>query len=190
MLTAPPSPGFAQLITAEHVELILERALEAYDIVVVDAGATLEDRMLAIFSRSDTVIVPVLPEIPALNAVHMLVDQLSETGSMGATTLFVLNNAYARDLLKRADIEAVLGSPITADLPYDPIVYLKAVNEGNPVVRSAPKSVPALSLRALADVVFGPMALSGARTPAPAAAAAGAKAKPKPEKKGLFGRRH
>ena len=58
VLAAPPAPGFAPLITAEHVELTLERALEAYDTVVVDAGATLDDRMLAIFGRSDTVVVP------------------------------------------------------------------------------------------------------------------------------------
>ena len=155
VLAAPPAPGFASLITGEHVELILTRALETYDIVVVDAGAALDDRMLAIFARSETVLVPVLPEIPALNAVHLLLDQLAETGAVGGTTLFVLNNAFARELLRRADIETALGAKIAADLPYDPIVYLKAVNEGVPVVRSAPKSMPAERLRALATIVFG-----------------------------------
>ena len=179
MLAAPPTPGFASLITGEHVELVLARALETYDIVVVDAGATLDDRMLAIFSRSDTVILPVVPEIPALNAVHLLLDQLSETGAVGGTTLFVLNNAFARDLLKRSDVESALGSKISADLPYDPMVYLKAVNEGDPVVRGAPKSLPAERLRVLAGIVFGVerSSKSGASTPA---------AK---EKRRLFGRR-
>jgi pilus assembly protein CpaE len=184
VLAAPPTPGFAGLITAEHIEHILARALEAYQVVIVDSGATLDERMLAMFSRSDTVIVPVLPEIPALNAVHLLVDQLTETGSMGTQTLFVLNNAFARELLRRSDIELALGSPIATDLPYDPIVYLKAVNEGVPVTRGAPKSTPAMRLRDLADIVFGKAA--------PVAAPAdptGAEAKPK-EKRGLFGRRH
>ena len=179
VLAAPPTPGFASLITGEHVEQVLARALETYDIVVVDAGATLDDRMLAIFSRSDTVILPVVPEIPALNAVHLLLDQLNETGAVGGSTLFVLNNAFARDLLKRSDVESALGSKISADLPYDPMVYLKAVNEGNPVVRGAPKSLPAERLRALAGIVFGVdrSSESGASTPA---------AK---EKRRLFGRR-
>lgn len=158
VLTAPPAPGFANLITGEHVEQVLARALEAYDVVVVDAGASMDERMLAIFSRSDTVIVPVLPEIPALNAVHLLLDQLTETGAVGATTMFVLNNAFARDLLRRHDIEVALGAPITSDLPYDSISYLKAVNEGSPVVRSAPKSAAATRLRDFANVVFGPAA--------------------------------
>ena len=163
-----------------HVELVLERALEAYDVVIVDAGATLDERMLAIFSRSDTVVMPVLPEIPALNAVHLLLEQLTETGQVGATTVFVLNNMFARDLLKRADIEAALGAPISADLPYDSIAYLKAVNEGNPVVRSAPKSMAAAGMRNLANIVLGPVATAATNGATPA---------PVKEKKGLFGRR-
>ena len=60
-------------------------------------------------------------------------------------------------------METALGSKIGADLPYDPIVYLKAVNEGNPVVRSAPKSPAADKLRTLATIVFGAALLPVAR---------------------------
>ncbi len=122
-----------------------------------------------------------LPEIPALNAVHLLIDQLSETGAMGSTTMFVLNNAFARDLLKRSDIEGALGAPITAELPYDSISYLKAVNEGNPVVRSAPKSAAAAALRALADIVLGPVRATRSTD--------GTGPSAQKEKRGLFGRR-
>ena len=177
VLAAAPSPTFAALITAEQIDLVLKRALEAYEIVVVDAGTALDQRLVSLFSMSSTVVVPVLPEVPALNSVHVLLDQLSETGALGGQTVFVLNNAFARDLLKRSDVESVLGSKITAELPYDPIVYLKAVNEGNPVVRSAPKSPPAEKLRALAAIVFG-RAIAREREREPA----------KKEKRGLFGR--
>lgn len=179
ILAAPPSPSFAALVSADHVDLALARALEAYEIVVVDAGTALDQRLTAIFGLSEAVVIPVLPEIPALNSVHILIDQLAETGELGATTVFVLNNAFARDLLKRSDVETALGSKISADLPYDPIVYLKAVNEGNPVVRGAPKSPPAEKLRALAQVVFGPVLL-------PPAGGDGGK---KDKRGGLFGRR-
>ena len=177
VLAAPPSPSFTALITAEQVDLVLARALEAYEIVVVDAGTALDPRLATIFSRSDTVVVPVIPEIPALNSVHMLLDQLAETGGAGGQTVFVLNNTFARDLLKATDVETALGYKISADLPYDPIVYLKAVNEGIPVVRSAPKSAPAHKLRALAATVFG-----GSVRPAASDA-------PTKERRGRFGRR-
>jgi pilus assembly protein CpaE len=174
LLAAPLTPGFAHQFTSDHFELILARALEAYEIVVIDGGALLDDRMLAIFSRSDVVVIPVLPEIPALNAVHLLLDQLAETGAVGAMTLFVLNNVFARDLLRRPDIETALGATISAELPYDPFVYLKAANEGVPVVRSAPKTAPAEHLRKLAATIFGtPEIKSGSA----------------PKGKGLFGLR-
>jgi pilus assembly protein CpaE len=181
ILAAPPTPSFAALITAEHVELALARALEAYEIVVVDAGTAVDTRLAPLFSMSQAVVVPVVPEIPALNSVHLLLDQLSESGALGARTVFVLNNAYARDLLKRTDVESALGSKISADLPYDAMVYLKAVNEGNPVVRSAPKSAPAEKLRVLATTVFGFGLV-------PVAAAEGSDGAGK-VKRGLFGRR-
>jgi pilus assembly protein CpaE len=181
ILAAPPTPAFAALITAEHVDLVLARALEVYEFVVVDAGTALDPRVSSIFSVSETVVVPVIPEIPALNSVHILLDQLADTGSLGAQTVFILNNAFARDLLKRSDVETALGHPVSADLPYDPIVYLKAVNEGVPVVRGAPKSLPAEKLRALANLIFGPSLLPSSNGSTPKTV--------KKEKRGLFGRR-
>ncbi len=176
VLAAPSGPGFASLITAKHVEQILTVASEAYEVVVIDAGTTIDERAMTVFGRSDTTIIPVLPEIPALNSVHAMFDQLAEIGAVGGSILFVLNNAFARDLLKRSDIETALGAKIAAELPYDPLVYLKAVNEGVPVIRGSARSAPAERLRALADAVLGP-----ASTAAPAAT-------PK-ERRGLFGRR-
>jgi pilus assembly protein CpaE len=177
ILAAPPTPSLAALVTAEHVELALTRALEAYEVVVVDAGTAVDNRLTSVFSMAETVVIPVLPEIPALNSVHLLTDQLADTGALGGQTVFVLNNAFARELLKRSDVETALGSRIAADLPYDPIVYLKAVNEGNPVVRSAPSSPAADKLRTLATIVFGTVLV-------PAAGKAA-----KSDKRGLFGRR-
>ena len=176
VLAAPPGPGFSSLITPQHVEQILSIAAEAYEVVVVDAGTALDERAMTIFGRSDTTIIPVIPEIPALNSVHIMLDQLSDIGAMGGSMLFVLNNAFARDLLKRSDIETALGAKIAAELPYDPLVYLKAVNEGVPVIRGSSRSLPAERLRALADTVFGPVA---GTTPVAVAK----------EKRGLFGRR-
>jgi pilus assembly protein CpaE len=177
LLAAPPLPGFAQLITEAHVEAILSRASEAFDVVIVDAGSTLDERMLAILSRSNTVLIPVIPEIPALQAVHLLLDQMGETAAIGAQLLFILNNVFAREVVRRRDVEATLGAELTIDLPYDPFVYLKAANEGVPVVLAAPKSPASGYLRQLAAIVFGRLDFAPVSEQAPK------------ERRGLFGRR-
>jgi pilus assembly protein CpaE len=176
ILASPPSPTYSALISTEQVEAAVTRALDAYEVVVVDAGTAVDQRLAVLFSQSESVVVPVVPEIPALNAIHTLLDQLAESGRIGAQTLFVLNHTFARDLLRQSDVETALGSRISADLPYDPIVYLKAVNEGVPVVRGAPRSQAADRFRSLATTVFGTGLVGSPAAP------------PKAERKGLFRR--
>ncbi|MFL5757835.1 MAG: CpaE family protein [Chloroflexota bacterium] len=155
VLAAPPAPEFAELITPTHVNRILSIILETYDTVVVDAGSTLDERAISVFEHAETIIIPVQPEIPALKTVHSLLDYFSETTSIGAKSLFVLNNTFAKEILRQGDVESALGTKITAELPYDPLLYLKAVNAGIPLVVGAPKSIPAERFGKLATTLFG-----------------------------------
>jgi len=53
-------------------------------------------RVLTIFEAVETVILVVTPEIAALKAMHALLEYLSEAGTIGLKSTFVLNNpAYA-----------------------------------------------------------------------------------------------
>jgi len=155
VLAAPGSPELAELVTAKSVELILRAAVAAYDYVVVDAGSSLDERTLIVLDHADTVIFPVYPEIAALKALHSLVDYLNEAGSVAAKSIFVLNNLFSREMLKMPAIESALGTTVAAVLPYDPFLYLKAVNEGVPIVKGAPASIAAERLTKLSADAFG-----------------------------------
>jgi pilus assembly protein CpaE len=155
VLAAPNSPEFAELITAKHVDKILTTVLESYETVVIDAGSSLDERTMTAFEHSETVIFTVYPEIGALKALHALLDYLNEAGTVAAKSTFVLNNQFAREILKLRDVESALGTRVTTELPYDPFVYLKAVNEGVPVVLGAPRSVAADRFVKLAASAFG-----------------------------------
>jgi pilus assembly protein CpaE len=155
VLAAPPTPESSELISPDHVTHILDTLLESYDAIVVDAGSALDERVLRVFEAAETIVLPVHPEMSALKAVHGLLDYLNETGSIGAKSTFVLNNMFAREILKPRDIESVLGTRISSDLPYDPFLYLKAVNEGVPIVLGAPRSPAAEQLVKLSTTAFG-----------------------------------
>ena len=155
VLAAPASPELAELITAEHVDKILTTLLESYDLVVIDAGSWLDERTMTAFEHAESVIFAVTPEIGALKAMHGLLEYLNEAGSVAAKSTFVLNNQYAREILKLRDVETSLGTQIAAELPYDPFIYLKAANEGVPVVLGAPRSVASERFERLATAAFG-----------------------------------
>ena len=155
VIAAPQSPDSAEAITPTHIAALIAGLLEGYETVVIDAGSVLDERALSVFEAAETIILPVYPEISALKAMHGLLEYLNEAGSIGAKATFVLNNVFARDILKRRDIEAALGTKISLDLPYDSFLYLKAVNEGVPIVLGAPRSPAAEHLVKLYATAFG-----------------------------------
>ncbi len=167
VLAAPISPELAELVTAEHVDRILTTLLELYDSVVIDAGSWLDERTMTVFEHAETVIFAVCPEIGALKALHGLLDYLNEAGSVAAKSTFVLNNQFAREILKLRDVESALGTRVASELPYDPFLYLKAVNEGVPIVLGAPRSLPAERFEKLAATAFGLDGISVPEEPAP-----------------------
>ncbi len=155
VLAAPVGPELADLITADHIDRILDTLLDTYDQVVVDTGSWLDERTLRVFEHAESVLFVVNPEIAALKSMTALVEYLSEAGTVAAKSTFVLNNTFGREILKLRDVEAGLGTKIAMELPYDPFLYLKAVNEGVPIVLGAPRSAPAERLTRLSSIAFG-----------------------------------
>jgi len=165
VLAAPPTPELAGLVEPQHVEQLLDTILRQYDAVVVDAGSMLDDRTMIVVDHADALIVPVYPEIAALKAVRAMLDYFNENGSAGSKAAFVVNNIFAREILRMRDVESALGARVTLELPYDPFLYLKAVNEGIPIVKGAPRSVAADRLVRLSATAFNESSDDAAAAP-------------------------
>ncbi len=155
VFAAPANPELGNVVTAEALERIMTTAAAAYRTFVVDVGSSIDERALAVLERADAVIVPLAPEIGALKAFHGFLEFVTEEGAVPAKSTFVLNHLFARDMLSMRQIESSIAARVDAELPYDPGLYLKAVNEGVPVVRGAPTSAPAKALTRLALQVAG-----------------------------------
>ena len=155
VLCAPANPELGSLLSPAQVGSLLAGARSVYDVVIVDAGSSLDERTQAIFEAADAVVFVVQPEIAALKALHSLLELLSDNGAAVGKTVFVLNHLFAREMLKLQDIETSLGAKITLEIPHEPVLYVKAVNEGIPILRGAPKSPPAERLRRLATLLVG-----------------------------------
>ena len=138
-----PLPRPPRRSRSAHVTQILTTLLESYDLVVIDAGSTLDERVLTIFEKAESVLLPITPEIGALKSMHALLEYMGEAGTIATKSTFVLNNLFAREILKLRDVESFLGAKMAVELPYDPFLYLKAVNEGVPIVTGAAHSIAA-----------------------------------------------
>lgn len=162
---ASPRPDQAQLISSDQLRLLIEGLQTMHEMLVIDAGSVLDDRTLTMLELADRVIIPMTPEIPALRVLHTLLEILSETGGILDKTTFLVNHIFAKDQVRLRDIESAVQARVSLELPYDAILYLKAANEGVPLVLSAPRSDPAEKLGRLASLVAAaspePVAASG-----------------------------
>ena len=155
VLSAPPTPDGASLITESMVQRLLETAGRAFQSVVVDAGSIVDARSEAVLAKATDIAIVVSPEFPALKAVHAMRELLDGSADSLAETSFILNQIFAREILRLRDIEEALGTKIAMTIPHDAFVFLKSVNEGVPVVIGAPRSAAAEQLNRLATRMSG-----------------------------------
>ena len=155
VLTGSTGPAVASRVGADNIGAIVETVLLEVPTVVVDAGSHLDPRSLAVMELADNLILVVTPELPALQAVHTMLEYLHETGSTAPEATVVLNELFAHQMLTPADIEGALGRRIAVRIPHDAYAFQRAVNEGNPVVRTAASSAAGQRFLELAALVQG-----------------------------------
>lgn len=154
VLAAPATPDLASAVSDATLSTILTTAAAAFPIVVVDVGSVLDSHAELVLTRATDLVIVLTPEFPAIKAVHALSEMLAGGGGT-AEICYVLNEIFARELLRLADIEEALGTKVAFRIPYDAFAFLKSVNEGIPVVIGAPRSVAAEQLGRLAARATG-----------------------------------
>lgn len=155
VLAGSSEPTTEALMTGEEAGKILDGVLTAIPTVIVDLGSHLDDRVLTSLEAADDAVIVVTPDFPALKSVHSFFEFLGEVAPRAPEPTVVVNEVYALQTLTPADIENALGRRVAIRVPYDPLIYLRAANQGTPVFASAPTSQPARRYDQLAGILLG-----------------------------------
>ncbi len=155
VLGASATPDASGMIGAATVRTILTTAATAFQYVVVDAGSILDTRSEVVLDWANDLVIVLTPEFPAIKAVHAFGELLAGDTEGTSQISYVLNEIFARELLRPADIEEALGTKVALTIPYDSFAFLKSVNEGIPVVMGAAKTPAAEALARFAARLAG-----------------------------------
>jgi pilus assembly protein CpaE len=178
VLAAPAHPDAEFRVEVEQLDRAISLLRPRFDHVVVDCGSRLEPRTLWVLEQASTHAFVVFPEIAALRAMSLLLGFLAETTTLRARTHFVVNHIFPKELLKTRDVENLLRSRPSAEIPYTEVEMIRAVNEGVPVVSSRPGSPVTQAMHRLAQALVG---IQNEVEPTAASQAT--------KRRGLFGRR-
>ena len=149
----PYRPDDAYSVTGDHLKALITALRGIYATVVVDGGSTLDARALAVLNSADRLVVVVTPDIPALRLLHAALEVVSEMGGAVDRTTFVVNDIYPKSSITADQIEEHLSIRIGLTVPYDSENFLRAINEGQPVVLHARRSSAVAALRKLAEML-------------------------------------
>ncbi len=166
------SPLHTDVLEPERIADAIAAARRAFDFIVVDTHPSYGSINLAIFDRSDRILLPVTPDLPALRAAVQFRDVASELGIRDRVSM-VVNRANSG--VSVPDMERTIGLPALALIRSGGLLFVRAANEGRTVIDRFPKEKVTEDFDELADKL-----LPAARGTSPA---------PKPALKTLFGRK-
>lgn len=107
--------------------------------VVIDTASLLDELLLSLLERADKVVFIVDMDLPSVKNAKLALETLRLLKFPASKIRLVLNRSNSKARLDQKEIERSLKMKISASVPSDGIVAA-SVNEGRPVVESAPKS--------------------------------------------------
>jgi len=155
VLAAPANPEADFRITVEQLEQALAILKPRFDHIVVDCGSRLDPRTLWMLEQADTHIFVIFPEIAALRATSLALSFLADTATLRASTHFVVNHIFPKELLKTRDVQNLLKAKPAAEIPYTEVEMIRSVNEGVPLVTSRRSSPAAVAIQQLVVAIAG-----------------------------------
>lgn len=151
VLPAPLEPAFADQIGATEMVRIVEMLRKFCSFVIIDTPAYFNDVVLGLIEVSDDVLLVAGMDIPNIKNVKIGLQTLRLLNTPMEKLRLVLNRANSKVKLDVGEVERTLGIQAQSLIPSD-VVVPQAVNKGEPVVLSAPKSGVTQAMNQLADL--------------------------------------
>lgn len=140
LLLAPPDAQTGEQVTGEHMRHVLQHMLGMFDYIIVDTRPSFDDMTLMLLDHSDRILLMLTLELTAIKGAKQYLELSDLLGYDNDRVALVLNRATVQAGIPVADVGASLKGEIIAKLPDDPMLVLRAINEGVPFVQSAPAS--------------------------------------------------
>ena len=148
VMLSSSSPEYAELIRPEHIDAILSSLRTEFDYIVLDMGVTLGDCAIAALETSDTILLVVNEDIPALHDAKRSIKVLEALNLQDKVKLVV--NKEGISTIKVKNISSLLDTTPVLVIPYDLKSAMIAVNRGIPLLSCAPNSKASKEIRAFA----------------------------------------
>jgi len=132
LLLAPPSPETAELVTEEHLPLILDQLRSLYDYVILDIDKRLDEINLKILDQADQFFVVMTADLSCLKNVRLVLETIGHLGVEAGKVHLVLNRSNAFTGISMKNAESALKRTIEYQVINEYRGAISALNSGAP----------------------------------------------------------
>lgn len=150
LLAAPRKADAAEDIEPKHVYEVLELLRSHFDCVVVDTPNSFDSVTLAALDHSDTIILLLSLEIPAIRGAQRTLEIFDRLGYARDKVKVVVNRWSRQVDLDVRRVEQFLGERLVGHIQSDYHSVVNSINLGRPLIEHEPSSKVAQDVRNLA----------------------------------------
>ncbi|HVM08424.1 MAG TPA: AAA family ATPase [Acidimicrobiales bacterium] len=151
VLPAPIEPAFADSVSLQHLQRIIEVLSSFCSYVIIDTPARFDDIVLGVLEATDDIVLMAGMDIPHIKNTKIGLQTLRLLHIPSSKVKLTLNRANSKVKLDIADVERTLQMKADCLLPSE-IAVPQSINKGVPVVIDAPRSGVSRNLERLADL--------------------------------------
>lgn len=143
ILAAPDDPAQSLLVKPEHLDSILNVAVNHYDFIILDLSRNLDDLTIKALDRAHNIFLVVQAILPYIRNAKQMMSVFQSLGYSHDKVGLVINRHVKHDEIGLDDLRATLGANRMRVIPNSYAEVARAINQGRPlaaVSRSNPVS--------------------------------------------------
>jgi pilus assembly protein CpaE len=152
VLPAPERPEFADLISKEDVNKVIDYMLNLYDYTIVDTGVGFNDHTLNFVEKADQILLVTNLEMATLKNTKLMLETFEILG-LREKIRIVINRATMESVIQATDAAQILGEENPFYIPNDFQICSQSLNIGIPFVINQGKTEVAKSIYKMAEQI-------------------------------------
>ena len=149
ILAAPEDPAESLQVKPEHLDAILNLAVNQYDFIILDVGKNLDDLTIKALDRAHNIFLVVQTMLPYIRNAKRMMTVFRSLGYSQDKVELLVNRFWKNGEIGLEDLRASLGISRMRTVPNGYKEVAKAINEGVPLATVAKSS---LVLKAIAEL--------------------------------------
>ena len=150
ILTAPTRPEYADLVTLEALDKIIDLLRSKFNYLIVDTMYGLQEQTLFFIERADRILIITDLEMATLKNTKMMLDVLTSLG-LHHKVKIVVNRSTMQSVITSRDVAQILEGESIMYIPNDFEIVSKSINIGLPFIIKSRRSEISKTIISLAE---------------------------------------